>query len=71
MGDRQFVRRGPDVHARVVENHVLHMDKFAPNPHACRSVEEVAALDEPLSDRAASNLLIQSGELILRPSNGR
>lgn len=66
MGDRQFMRRRSHIHVRVVESQVLDMDKFAPNPHARRGIEEVATLDEAFAHRTAADLLVQSGELILR-----
>ncbi|WP_352951156.1 hypothetical protein [Mesorhizobium sp. M1204] len=40
------------------------MDKLAPDPHAGRRIEEVAAFDEALCDRTAPDLLVQTGELI-------
>jgi hypothetical protein len=71
VGDRQLVGRRPDVHALIVENEVLDMDKLAPDPHAGRRIEEVAALDEALADRTAADLLVQPGELVLRPPDRR
>ena len=71
VGDRQLVGRSPDVHPCIVENQVLYMDKLAPDPHAGGDIEEVTALDETLAHRASPHLLVEPGELILRPSDGR
>jgi hypothetical protein len=59
------MRRRPNVHALIVENEVLDVDKLAAHPHAGGRVEEMAALNEALPDRAASDVLIQPGQLVL------
>jgi len=71
MGDGQLMSWRPHVHASVVQHKILYMDKLASHPHAGGRVEEMAALDEALTDRTTAHLLIEPSELVLGLSDGR
>jgi hypothetical protein len=46
------------------------MDELAGHPHASRRVEEMAPLNERISDRTAAHCLVEPRKLILSPRNG-
>jgi hypothetical protein len=64
LGARHFMRRRPDVHARVMQDEILEHDELAGEPEAGAGVLEMRPADETLSDRARSNALVEPGERV-------
>ena len=61
-GDGQFVGRGTDVGAGGVQDEVLEMDEFAVEPQRGAGVGEVLAFNPALTDRRASDALVETGQ---------
>ena len=65
MGAGEFVGRGADVHAGVVENEIVEMDQFAVQPQTGAGVGEVGARNPAVADRAFGEPFVEPGERIL------
>lgn len=61
----EFMRRRADIHARVVQDEILDMDKLALEPEDRRSVVEMEALDESVPHRRARQPLVEPGDRVL------
>ena len=61
MRPGEFVGRGADVHAGVVQDEVLEVDEFALEPQCGGRVGEVLALDKTVADRRAGQPLVEAG----------
>ncbi|MNY67390.1 hypothetical protein D3C86_2049670 [compost metagenome] len=61
-GDGEFVGRCADISKRIMQDEVLKMDEFAIDPERGMRFQEMGALEKALTDRRASNALIQARE---------
>ena len=61
-GDGQFVGRGADVGAGVVQDEVLEMHELAVEPQRGAGVGKILALKQASADRRAGNPFIDPGQ---------
>ncbi|UQE03863.1 hypothetical protein JEY30_49650 (plasmid) [Bradyrhizobium japonicum] len=61
MGARQLVGGGADVHAGVVEDEVIEVDKFAVQPQTGAGISEVRPADCAVADWAFGQPLVSYG----------
>jgi hypothetical protein len=74
MGSGQLVGGGADVHAGVVEDEVVEVDKFAVEPQTGAGFGEMGPCDPTVADWASCEALVEAGEHVLgrrqRPGKG-
>lgn len=69
-GDGQFVGRGADVVAGVVQDEVLEMNEFAVNPEGGAGVCEILAFEEAAYHLGTGDAFVETGERYSRRGNG-
>jgi hypothetical protein len=61
-GDSQFVGRGTDVVAGIMQDKVLEMDELTVDPQRGAGISEILAFEEAASDLGTGDALIEPGE---------
>lgn len=61
-GDGEFMRRGADVVAGIVQDEILEMDEFSVDPQRGAGICEMSPFEKAAADLGADNALVETGE---------